>query len=147
MDTVSNGAEGIPGTTIEFDRNCKCGSPHCSEEICMCIYTIRVVIQDMSTGDINENKRSLGGQHLNKLSRQVMKQRLKELLITSDMILQNSISLQILSEKLLQNSTRMRDLCVIAEEKESLPEAKESMPQENDSRAQQIDSMPQVTIV
>ena len=71
-----------------------------------------------------------------------MKQQLKELLIRSDIILQNSISLQIMSEKLLQSSIRMRDLCIIAEEKESLHEAPE-----NDSRAQQIECMPQETIV
>ena len=142
MDTVNNGNECMPGTSIVGDGACKCGSPHCSKEICMCKYTVGTVIQDMSTGDINENKSSTSLQHQNKLSRQAMKQQLKELLIRSDIILQNSISLQIMSEKLLQSSIRMRDLCVIAEEKKSLHEAPE-----NDSRAQQIECMPQETIV
>lgn len=147
MDTVDNGDEGMPGTTIEGDGNFKCGSPHCSEEICMCKYTVCTVIQNMSTGDINESKRSPGLEHQNKLSRQVMKQQLKELLIRSDMILGNSIRLQILSEKLLQDSIRMRDLCVIVEEKDSLLEVKERTPQENEIRARQFEGMPQKTIV
>ena len=147
MDTIGTGDEGMPGTTIEGDGHCKCGSPHCSEEICMCKYTVGTVIQDMSTGYINESKRSPGLQHQNKVSREVMKQQLKELLIRSDMILQNSIRLQILSEKLLQDNIRMRDLCVIAEEKESFPELKERTPQKNESRARQIEGMPQDTKV
>jgi hypothetical protein len=143
MDTLHNGDEGMPGTTVEGDAPCKCGSPHCSEEICMCKYTVGTVIQDMSTEDRNESKRNPGLQHHNKVNRQVMKQQLKELLIRSDMILQNSILLQSLSARLLQDSIRMRDLCVIAEEKESSPELKERTPQENESRARQIEGMPQ----
>lgn len=63
------------------------------------------------------------------------------------MILGNSIRLQILSEKLLQDSIRMRDLCVIVEEKDSLLEVKERTPQENEIRARQFEGMPQKTIV
>ena len=147
MDAVGAGDEGLPGTTIKGDGNCECGSPPCSEEICMCKYTVGTVIQDMSIGDLNENKRSPGLPHRNKLNRQAMRQQLKELIIRSDMILENNIRLQILSEKLLQNSIRMRDLCICVEEKESLPESKERMPQENDNRAHQVDSRNQESIV
>lgn len=111
----------------------------------MCKYTVGTIIQDMSIGDMNENKKTPGLPHNKTLSRQVMKQQLKELLIRSDMIIENSIRLQILSEKLLLNSIQMRDLCVIVEGKESVPESKECMPQENDSRAHQVDSRTQET--
>ena len=145
METVSTGDEGLPGTTIKGDGNCGCGSIPCSEEICMCKYTVGTIIQDMSIGDMNENKKTPGLPHNKTSSRQVMKQQLKELLIRSDMIIENSIRLQILSEKLLLNSIQMRDLCVIVEGKESVPESKECMPQENDSRAHQVDSRTQET--
>jgi hypothetical protein len=147
MDAVGNGDEGLPGTTIKGDGNCECGSPPCTEEFCMCKISVGTVIQDMSIGYINENKRSPGLLHRNKLSRQAMKQQLKELLIRSEVLLQNSIRLQILSEKLLQNSIRMRDFCICIPEKESLHELNEQMPQGNDSRGHQVDSRTQETIV
>jgi hypothetical protein len=147
MDVVDNGDAGLPEFTIKGDGSCECGSPPCGEEICINKYTIGTVIQDMSIGDINVNSRSPGLPHQNKLSRQVMKQQLKELLIRSNMILQNSIRLQGLSEKLLQNSIRMRDFCICIPEKESLHELNEQMPQGNDSMGHQVDSRTQETIV
>lgn len=136
MDVVSHGDEGLPVVSLEDDTDCKCWSPKRSEEICMCNYAL----QDMSTGDVKNTNRSPGLQHRNTLSRRVLIQQLKELLNRSDLILQNSIRLQILSQNLLQNSLRLQDLCVVAEDSESMTEeieskseGKNSIPQQNDS--------------
>lgn len=150
MDTVSNGEEGVLARSNAEDGYCNCWSPQTSEEICMCNFTEGNVIQDINAGDVKEKERSPGVQHPNKLSRRVMKQQLKELLIRSDIILQNSIRLQIMSANLLQNSLRLQTLCVIAEDNASMSgqsesklEEIESMLLENDSKCQQNDSMTQ----
>ena len=140
MDAVSNGDEGLPASTMKGETNCICWSPQRTEEICVCNYAEFHVVQDISTGLVRDNNGSPGLHHLNKLSRRVLIQQLKELLLRSDLILQNSIHIQMLSQNLLQNSLRMQDLCVIAQDIESMyervlsmSEVNERMPQENDN--------------
>ena len=74
---------------------------------------------------------------------------MEELLIQLDIILQNNIHLQAVSESLLQTSLRLQDLCVIAEDSESMSEElvskieeKGRMHLEKGSMTHQIDSMP-----
>lgn len=143
MDAVRNGDEGLPASTNKGDTDCKCWSPQRSEEICMCNYVEGHAIQDINTGDMKDKKRSPGLQHQNKLSRRVLIQQLKELLTRSDLILQNSIRLQMLSQNLLQNSLRLQDMCVIAKDTESMTESIESMTEGNERMPQQNDSMTQ----
>ena len=104
----------------------------------MCNFASGPLIQNISTGDVNHTNRSPGLQRNNKLTWRSIKQQLEELLIQSDIILQNSIHLQVVSESLLQNSLRLQDLCVIAEDNESMSEELEK-----DSMTHHIDSMPQ----
>ena len=131
MDIVINGDEGLPASLSRGDTHCKCWSPQRSEEICMCNYAEGRAIQDISTGVIRDKMRSPGLHHQNKLSRRVLIQHLEELLVQSDIILQNSIRLEMLSQKLLQNSRRMQDLCVIDDDTESMSEKVESMSEVN----------------
>jgi hypothetical protein len=150
MDTVSNSEEGVLMRTNAEDGICKCWSPQRTEEICMRNFGEGHVIEDISAGDAGETERSPGLQHQNKHSRRIMKEQLRELLIRSDIILQNSIRLQIMSANLLQQSLRLQDMCVIAEDNASMSGQSESpleennrMLLENDSKCQQKYSMTQ----
>lgn len=141
MDAVSNGHEGLSASTIKGDTDCICWSPQRTEEICLCNCAEGHAVQDISTGDTMENKRSPGLHHHNKLSRRILIQHLNELLLRADLILHNSIRLQMLSQNLLQNSLRMQDLCVIAQDTESMCERVLSMSEVNERLPQQNDSM------
>lgn len=150
MDIVSNGEEGLDVTTSAGDRNCVCWSPQRTEEICMCNFPSGHVIPEISAGDVMEKQRSPGLRHHNKLGRRAMKHQLEELLIVSDLILQNSIRLQLMSENLLHHSMLLQDLCVISEDNESMSEPLESkieenerVPEDNDSMTHKNDSMTQ----
>lgn len=143
MDTVSNGEEGILVTTNADGGNCNCWSPQRTEEICRCNFAEGHVVEDISAGDLKGKKMSPGLLHHNKLSRRVMRHQLIELLNRSDIILQNSIRLQMMSENLLENSRRLQDLCVIAEDNESMSEKIESKTEENERMRLEIDSVSQ----
>ena len=157
MGTV-NGEEGFLVKTTAGDGNCVCWSPQRTEEICACNFASGHVIQDISAGDVMENNMRPGLQHHKKLNSRVMKQQLQELLIRSDIILENNIRLQLMSENLLQKSLRLQDLCVIASNNESMSEELESkiednlrmplecdsMTHDNDSVTQEIESVTEV---
>lgn len=140
MDVVSKGDEELPASTSIGDTHCVCWSPKRSEEVCRCNYTKGHAIRDICSRDMKEKTRSSGLQNQNILGRRVLIQQLKELLHRSDLILQNSHRLQMLSQDLVQTSLRLQDLCVIAgdsmsmtEEIENMTEGNGFMPQQNDS--------------
>lgn len=141
MDAKSNGEEGLPASTTEGETDCKCWSPKGSEEICICHYGEGHAIHDINAGDMKDKKRSPGLRHQTTLSRRVLIQQLKELLNRSDLILQNNIRLQVLSQNLLCHSLRLQDLCVIAEDSDIMTEEIESMSQGKERKIQQHDSM------
>lgn len=116
----------------------------------MCNFASGRVVQDIIVGDVKEINRSPGLQHQPKLSRWVMKQQLEELLLRSDIMIQNSIRLQIMSQNLLEKNLRLQDLCVhdadndsISEKTDSKIEDNQQMPMESDSVTHQNDSMTQ----
>jgi hypothetical protein len=140
MGTV-NGEEGFLVKTTVGDGNCVCWSPQRTEEICACNFANSHVIQHINAGDVMEKNMRPGLQHHKKLNRRVVKQQLQELLIRSDIILENSIRLQIMSHNLLQNSLRLQDLCVIASDNESMSEEFESKIEDNSRMPLECDSI------
>lgn len=141
MDAASNGEEGLPASTNEGESDCKCWSPKRSEEICMCHYAGGNAIHDINTDYMKDKKRSPGLHHQTTLSRRVLIQQMKELLNRADLMLQNNIRLQVLSQRLLQKSLRMQDLCVIAEDSDNMTEEIEGMSEGKECKPRQHDSM------
>lgn len=143
MDAVSNAEEGLPASIYKGDTDCKCWSPKRSEEVCMCHYADGQTIHDINTGDMKEKSWSSGLQHQNTLSRRVVIQQLKELINRSDLILQNGIRLQMMSQNLLRKSIRLQDLCVMNQDSDSMTEEIESMSEGQQREPPQHDSMTQ----
>lgn len=134
MDTVNNCGEGVPISMDNAHGSSYCGSPHRSEQMCDCKFDVGHVFQDLSIGDIKAKNRSPGLQPKNKLSRRIMKQKLKELRIQSNIILSQS-------HIIMQKTKWLHDQCLIAWENESMSEENESMTEGNESMTQKTDSM------
>lgn len=70
-----------------------------------------------------------------------MKHQLEELLLRSDIMLQNSIRLQIMSQNLLEKKLRLQDLCVIDEDNDRISEKIDSKIEENEQMTLESDSV------